>query len=352
MSVLAFFRASKFFAALATLVVVTSTIVAPDAIARAKSTDEGGYHPAVPLDVVSRTAYSGKERKFLVHLPPQYDGRTPTPLVVALHGGGGDLGFAKRMFGLSQKADKEGFIVAYPNGTGRLKNHILMWNAGECCGYAEAHRIDDVNFIREFIHQLQSEYNVDKRRVYLVGFSLGGMMCHRLACELSDEVTAVAVVSGSMNGREKTPKNPVPMLIIHGLADKHVPIQGGAGKLAKWGFNVHAMPLEYSINYWVSHNGCQPTPIVEKQGIVERRTYPGGKDGSEVTVYTIDGYRHSWPGGHRAWPLADTPCPVFSATDACWDFFARHERDVDEHGLAKNREERDVRAAASTASGS
>jgi polyhydroxybutyrate depolymerase len=320
--------------------------------AYAAPSNEGGYHPAVPTDLVAHTPFKGEDRKYLVHLPPQYDGRTATPLVVCLHGGGGDIGFAKRMFGMSQKADKENFIVAYPNGTGRMKNHILMWNAGECCGYAEAHRIDDVKFIREFVQQLEGDYNIDKRRVYLVGFSLGGMMSYRAACELSDQFSAVAVVSGSMNGHEKEPKNPVPMLIIHGLADKHVPVEGGPGKLAKWGFNVHAKPLEYSINYWVTHNGCQPTPKVEKQGIVERRTYPGGRDGSEVTVYTIDGYRHSWPGGRRAWPLADPPCPVMSATDACWDFFSRHERPVDEQGIAKNRDERDVRAAVASGAGS
>lgn len=317
--------------------------------------NEGGYHPAVPVNVIAKTKFMDQERKAVVHLPPQYDGNTPTPLVVCLHGGGGDVGFAQRMFRLSEKADKEGFIVAYPNGTGRfknklLKNHILMWNAGECCGYAKVHNIDDVNFIKQFIHQMKSEYNVDKRRVYVVGFSLGGMMSYRLACELSDELTAVAVVSGSMNGNEKEPKNPVPMLIIHGLADKHVPVAGGAGKLAKWGFDVHAKPLDYAVNYWVSHNGCKTEPVVERHGIVERKTYPEGKDGSEVTVYTIEGYRHSWPGGHRAWPLADPPCPVMSATDACWDFFSRHEKS--EEGIAKNHEERDVRAAAVGLSGS
>jgi polyhydroxybutyrate depolymerase len=350
---LASFRRSKIVsAAMAALTTLTLTSGMP---VTAAPSNEGGYHPAVPTDLVSRIPFNAQNRKYLVHLPPSYDGRTAMPLVICLHGGGGDFGFAKRMFGMNEKADKEGFIVAYPNGSGRLKNHILTWNAGECCGYAEARRIDDVTFIRNFIRQMRADYNIDSKRVYLVGFSLGGMMAYRLACELTDDLTAIAVVGGSMNGKEKVPSRAVPVLIIHGLADRHVPIQGGGGKLAKWGFNVHAKPLDYAISYWVNHNGCDPTPKVEKQGIVERRTYAGGKDGAEVAVVTIEGYRHSWPGGNRAWPLADPPCPVFSATDACWNFFAKHER-IDESQLAdkeqpEKTDQPDLRAAVKAVSG-
>lgn len=317
--------ASQIVALVASLFVLSSASVSS---VSAASTNEGGYHPTVPTDLYSRIPFKGQERKYLVHLPPAYDGRRATPLVICLHGGGGDIGFARRMFGMSEKADKEGFIVAYPNGSGRLKNHVLTWNADECCGYAEAKRIDDVGFMRNFIKQIESEYNIDNKRVYLVGFSLGAMMCYRLASELSEEITAVAIVGGSMNGKEKPPEHALPMLIIHGLKDKHVPVKGGGGKLAKWGFNVHAKPLDYAVNFWVNANGCRPEPEVERQGIIERKTYPGGKNGSEVMVYTIDGYAHAWPGGRKAWLLACKPCPDLSATDTCWEFFSKHTRNV------------------------
>src|SRR5579884_3556132 len=103
------------------------------ASARHHYDNEGGYHPAVPINLYSRLAFEGAARKYLVHLPAAYDGSAATPLLVVLHGGGGDIGFAVRMFGFNEKADKEGFIVAYPNGSGRMGDHILTWNAVECC---------------------------------------------------------------------------------------------------------------------------------------------------------------------------------------------------------------------------
>jgi polyhydroxybutyrate depolymerase len=296
------------------------------AAAGAAPSNEGGYHPAVPTDVVARIPFKNQNRKYLVHLPPSYDGRKAMPLVVCLHGGGGDIGFAKRMFGLNEKADREGFVVAYPNGSGRLGDHILTWNSEGCCGYAKAKHIDDVAFMRDFLKQIKTDYNIDNTRVYLTGFSLGGMMVYKLASELADEISAVAIVGGSMHGNEKLPNRPMPVLIIHGLADRHVPVKGGGGKLAKWGFNVNAKPLNWAVDFWVTANGCSPEPKVEKQGIINRHVYANGKDGSEVVVVTIDGYRHSWPGGKRAWLLADTPCPDLSATDTAWEFFSRHQR--------------------------
>jgi len=152
------------------------------------------------------------------------------------------------------------------------------------------------------------------------------MMAYRLASELANEIAAVAVVSGSMNGKEKVPSRSLPVLIIHGLEDKHVPVEGGGGKLAKWGFDVHAKPLDYAVDFWVNANGCEPQPRVERHGAVESKVYSGATDDSEVMVYTIDGYAHSWPGGKRAWLLADRPCPQLSATDKCWEFFQKHSR--------------------------
>jgi polyhydroxybutyrate depolymerase len=321
-----FKRVAKFSTSAAVFVFIVLTALLPPHVVAKEAAEGGSTHPSVPLDLYSRFEFKGQKRKYLVHLPPSYDGSHPVPLVLCLHGGGGDIGFARRMFKMNEKADKEGFIVAYPNGSGRMGDHILTWNAEECCGYAEAHRIDDVGFLRRFLHFVESEYNVDRQRVYVVGFSLGAMMTYRLAAEMPEEFAAFAVVSGSMNGKEPRPPAPISGLIIHGSADKHVPVSGGGGKLAKWGFNVHAKPLAYAIDFWVNADGCQSAPVVERNGVVEHRAYANGKTGAEIEVYTIDGYAHSWPGGNRAWPLADPPCPHLSATDKCWEFFSRHKR--------------------------
>lgn len=309
------------------LVVALMAVIGQPSIARQAPASEGGsVHPAIPLDLYSRFEFKGQNRKYLVHLPPSYDGSKPMPLVLCLHGGGGDIGFAKRMFKMNEKADAESFIVAYPNGSGRLGDHVLTWNAEECCGYAEAHKIDDLGFLRKFLHYVESEYNVDRRRVYVVGFSLGAMMTYRLAAEMPEEFAAFAAVSGSMNGKEPVPDAPISGLIIHGKLDRHVPVKGGAGKLAKWGFNVHAKPLDYAVDFWVKADGCKTEPVLEKRGRVETKSFANEATGTEVSVCTIDGYAHAWPGGNRAWLLADPPCPDLSATDECWNFFARHSR--------------------------
>jgi polyhydroxybutyrate depolymerase len=306
---------------------------------------EVGYHPAVPIqgvtaapaDLVARMPFEGVERKYLVHVPPQYDGSRPLPLVLCLHGGGGDIGFAVRMFKFNQKADKEGFIVAYPNGSGRMHDHVLTWNATACCGYAKARKMNDIGFIREFLDGLETEFKIDKKRVYLVGFSNGAMMAYKLASEMPEKFAAFAVISGSMNGTEHMPALPISALIIHGKADKHIPVNGGGGKLAKWGFNVHAQPLDYAVDFWAHANDCQPAKVARLNGgEVECKKFEHGKSGSEVVVYTIDGYKHSWPGGNRAWLRADPPYPKLSATDECWSFFSRHTRDLSTEQLAQH----------------
>ena len=93
-------------------------------------------------------------RTYLLHLPPVYDGKRSLPLVIVLHGGGGNAPGAVRMTGFSEKADKEGFVVVYPNGSGRLKTRLLTWNSGNCCGYAMDKNVDDVGFIRALVDEL------------------------------------------------------------------------------------------------------------------------------------------------------------------------------------------------------
>ncbi len=135
------------------------------------------------------------ERTYLLHLPLAFDGKRSLPLVVVLHGGGGNAPGAVDMTGFSEKADKEGFVVVYPNGSGRLKNRLLTWNSGNCCGYALDSSADNVGFIRVLIDELEKTRAIDPKRVYATGMSNGGMMTYRLACELSDKIAAAAPVA-------------------------------------------------------------------------------------------------------------------------------------------------------------
>ena len=145
--------------------------------------------------------YDGRIRNYIIHIPSNYDAEEPIPLVLALHGGGGNSENMQDKTGFNQLANEEGFIVVYPDGTGRLRNRLLTWNSGHCCGFAFKNDIDDVGFIRTLIEQIQQEFLIDTNKIFITGHSNGGMMTYRLGSELSDIVAAIAPVAGSIGGK-------------------------------------------------------------------------------------------------------------------------------------------------------
>ena len=106
--------------------------------------------------------FDGRERFYLLHIPPSYDPTQPTALVIVLHGGGGNAVGASRMTGFSDEADRGGFVVVYPEGTGRLQGRLLTWNSGNCCGSAMDNNVDDVGFIDALISKLETQLNIDR----------------------------------------------------------------------------------------------------------------------------------------------------------------------------------------------
>jgi polyhydroxybutyrate depolymerase len=132
----------------------------------------------------------GRKREYYVHTPEGYTGKTPLPLVMVLHGAIQTPEGIERMSGMSAKADVQNFLVVYPKGTGQVDT----WNAGACCGYAMKNKIDDVAFFRALIAKLETDYSVDPKRIYSTGISNGAMMSYRLACELSEQIAAIAPV--------------------------------------------------------------------------------------------------------------------------------------------------------------
>src|SRR5690242_15001787 len=137
-------------------------------------------------DIKQSIGFGGRTRSYLIHLPLNYQSNERLPMVLVLHGGGGNDKSNVEMTGFSDKADKEHFIVVYPNGTGRFENFLLTWNAGNCCGYALDNNIDDTGFLRTVIERMEKDFNIDANRIYATGISNGGMMSYRLGCELSD----------------------------------------------------------------------------------------------------------------------------------------------------------------------
>jgi polyhydroxybutyrate depolymerase len=173
--------------------------------------------------------HDGIDRHYLIRTPAESALRVGSvPLVLVLHGGGGNADNAERMTGFTAKAQREGFIVVYPEGSSRFRQKLLTWNAGHCCGYAMEHKVDDVGFIRSLIQQLLEQYPIDPARVYVTGMSNGGMMTHRLGRELAGQVAAIAPVVATVFGDESRAGQPVSALMFNGMRDESVPYLGGA----------------------------------------------------------------------------------------------------------------------------
>jgi polyhydroxybutyrate depolymerase len=115
----------------------------------------------------------GVTRTYTVHIPPRVSEGRPLPVVLAFHGGGGTASGFKAYADLDALADREGFVVVYPDGTGRLGRRLLTWNAGGCCGYAAAQSVDDVGFALAALRDVARNVSIDPARVYATGHSNG-----------------------------------------------------------------------------------------------------------------------------------------------------------------------------------
>jgi polyhydroxybutyrate depolymerase len=256
----------------------------------------------------------GHTREYLLHLPPGYNGNSPLPLVIVLHGAMQGNASAERMSGMSALADKEKFVAVYPQGTSMMGN-APTWNAGNCCGYAMQKHVDDIAFLRALIGKLEKDYSIDAKRIYVTGISNGGMMSFRVACEMADVVAAVAPVEGAQNVACK-PSAPVSVIVFHGTADRLVPFNGGSTPY-QIGQHRTDTPVADAVAFWVKENGCAPTPKRQESSEVHVDTYSGCKDGTGVALYAIQGGHHTWPGTSIS--HVDLP-----ATDVMWKFFMQH----------------------------
>jgi polyhydroxybutyrate depolymerase len=157
---------------------------------------EGGktYKNAVDIRI------NGFRRTYLVHIPSGYKAETPLPLVVVIHGAFDTAEGMEKITRFSQLADREGFMVLYPNGMGLL-GFLQHWNAGHCCGKAADDQVDDVGFVAAAIEDVCVRFKVDRDRIYMMGFSNGGMLTHRFAAERGDLLAAAAPMAASIGGK-------------------------------------------------------------------------------------------------------------------------------------------------------
>jgi polyhydroxybutyrate depolymerase len=274
-------------------------------------------------DLTNTLTYGGIERTYILHMPASDDRDKAVALVLDFHGGGGNANSQMQMSAFSALADEKGFLVAYPNGAGRLEDKLLTWNGGTCCGYAVTNQIDDVGFVRALVAEVQSKYNIDPKRIYATGMSNGGIFSYRLACDASDIFAAVAPVAGTLNYLRCAPSQPVSIIHFHGTEDTHVPYNGGTGPDSL--VDVPFASVKDSIDFWLSVDLCTRQPQSESFKDIQHNTYSGCANGTAIELYTIVGGKHAWPGSRDpAWPGGDGPTQSISATKLIWDFFAAH----------------------------
>ncbi len=277
---------------------------------------------------VRKLSAGGRKRSYVVYVPPTVDSAEPNPVVLAFHGAGTNARTMERFCNLNAKADADGFIVVYPQGSGQL-HWFLTFNGGNCCGYAHENQIDDVDYTAALLDDLATITPVDERRIYVTGMSNGAVMAYLLAANLADRIAAIAPVAGPMGTPTCEPSRPVPICHFHGTSDEFAQFEGGVGpkSVSKADF----FSVSYTINTWVKANNAAPTPNIEllpptvRDGTtITQLTHAAQPGGAPVVLYTIHGGGHTWPGVPSLLPELGVTTQNLSANDVMWQFFQQH----------------------------
>lgn len=281
------------------------------------------HQPINPVNEAGSPEYSngtltfdGIERDYLIHLPDEYSEGTSLPLVVFLHSYGWNAEKALLHTGFKKVADDNGFVIVYPNA-------IPNWNSGigENSDYPTPD-IDDVGFIRALITEMHDLYHIDLDRVYTTGFSNGGFMAYRLACEASQEIAAIASVGGLMSNsvyENCEPASAIPVMEIHGTNDKYVPYNG----MQSWK-SVYEI-----IDYWAKANACESTEIEdladidpEDDSTIVKVSHTDCDGNNTVILMRINNGTHTWPGEDSS--TYGQVNRDINASEEIWEFFSQY----------------------------
>jgi polyhydroxybutyrate depolymerase len=246
-------------------------------------------------------------RSYLMHVPSDL-GVGEVPLMIFLHGGTGNAEHASRTTGLNAVAEKNHFIVVYPNGTGTLMGaNRRVWDAGDCCAIAQRQNVKDVLFIESMIKEILRDYPVDAKRVYVTGMSNGAMMTYRLMCERPNLFAAAIPVSGTLEIPSCEKGSSVALLHIHGSADDNVPLKGGVGHgLSR--VNFRSIPDTMKLVTDTRH--CKDQIRHLPNG--DSETNYACTSGAPVRLRILSGGKHEWPTGSGR--------GGFNAAEEAWNF--------------------------------
>src|SRR4030095_3865189 len=270
----------------------------------------------------------GIERVYIVHVPSGLNTGIAYPLILVLHGGGGNAKQMMKFSKFNKTADNESFIAVYPEG------YRKNWSDGRIGDELPMAR-DDVKFISMMLDTIASKYSIDTGRIFATGISNGGFFSIYLAYKLSNRILAVAPVCAAIpeNLKDKfTLTNPVSMMLINGTEDPLVKYEGGSVGFRE-GDRGKSISTDETINIWIKQIGCNNTPMEEKLPDINKEddckavkyTYSGRVKGSEVVLIKIEGGGHTWPGGMQYLPklFVGTVCKDFNANDVICEFFKR-----------------------------
>jgi polyhydroxybutyrate depolymerase len=251
--------------------------------------------------------HAGAARSYFVYAPPasRIRGALP-PVLIVLHGGGGRARQIMAFTRFNSIAEREGFVVLYPQGVDS------SWNDGREFQGRDTNT-DDVGFLLAMVNDLEQQgISFDRSAVGVTGISNGGFMAIRMACEAAGEIVGIAAVTATMPaeiGTRCRPARPVPMLVINGTDDPLVPYQGGL--VRAFGRNRGLIwSTQRTVEFWANLNGCSgaarsvalPDRDPSDGTITIRHDYQGCPR-TPVTQLEVKGGGHTWPGASQYLPV-------------------------------------------------
>jgi polyhydroxybutyrate depolymerase len=283
-------------------------------------------------NIVSSLVHQTYQRNFTIHTPPGFTNSTPVPLVIMLHGGGGNMTSAQGFTNLNSVSNANGFLAIYPEGFGIVPSGGFSWADGRGTS-ADIAGIDDVGFIDKLLDYLIANYSINTNKMYICGFSNGGFMTQRLACQLNQRFAAMASLGSIMDTTLFANCNPlraIPMMFVMGTDDPLVPYNGGPMS----GNVTPIVSIDTLINFWKTNNNCLTTnlpinlPDIDptENSTVTVFNYTNCFCNSNISFYKINGGGHTWPGVEipSYEVIAGQTNEDIQASVELWNFFNAH----------------------------
>ena len=264
--------------------------------------------------IQGKISYEEIDRQFILYVPTSYNSASKQPLIFNFHGYGSNANEQMRYGDFRSQADAYGFILVHPEGLDDVGG-TSYWNMG---GWSVSVH-DDVKFIDNLINLLMDKYSINAERIYSTGMSNGGFFSFHLACNLNASFAAIASVTGSMSFdtfNDCNPRQPTPVLQIHGSIDAVVPYDG---------LLTIMKPVMDVMDYWKTSNGCDefvlsvPEVIPGELSWTETYIFDNCLNNTQNIHLKVQGAGHIWPGS--IFERIQEP----DASKYIWEFFSKYD---------------------------